>query len=1210
VAGSAEDDYVREYCEAYRRHHAQLAAWALRRLVNRTDGYGLRQPRHPTRDWARRWSTEKRAISQPQLEAHFRCLGDTGPLVGLHSTSPENTCLWGAIDIDRHGEAGDAAANLNAALTWHAGLATLGFRPLLFDSNGCGGFHLWLILESPAPASTLHRFLRRLTEGWSSLGLEAEPEVYPKQPSLARGQRGNFLRLPGRHHTHEHWSRLHDGERWLPADDAMRRILETVGDPPALLPVAPTEAPARSRQARGGCRSSTPRERASVPATKSSIAPEEADELPDAIDRLLDRLSDVRRVGDRAQWTACCPAHDDSKASLSVGVGQGGRLLVHCHAGCSAANVIASLNLPLGLLGTSIPELAALGDLADSHEARDWEAHAGAAHEAAMARGGLGELALELGVSAKALAELGVGRHPGRDAWTFPERDAGGRVIGVLMRGPRGRKWAEEGSRRGLSFAEEWLRLLEGPVFLVEGATDATALASLGLAAVGRPSSKGGVELLGELLAVSDREIVVVGDRDRERDRGRIPGVEGALYTARKLAEELGRAVRWGLPPDGAKDSRAWLNARLREAGGHLRAADAAALGSRFAADVLAASREVVPARMVVDGSVELWARGLGRGNVALDAAPYDKELIPEMLAGAIGRHGPAGSLIVRHTRGDCESTESALIEAGADPASGLPVGPTADARVYPSRAPNREDGWGNCSNFDEVQRAEAMGLPPNDAVCLECPHREGCRYLVQLERARAAAHGIMNTARAVLTDPSTELGPREAVLIVNGRGLDVLKPSLGRLLTDPQEVQEVRDSLAGIADAARASAAKDHERSSRARGRYSLQVAWYADRVERALASASGTQIPLGEGVPRKPGWAARLRDELGAGGHRPDPEVMRVCTAAAAGDLEALVVVPLRGGHYLQATWRPRHFPVPVLVNDPTLDAAALEAAVGRPVVDVREGWPPAEAIQVPERFTLKKRPGATASLLRGYLAICDEGQIGVVFPARRWGEVARAFDASDLARLKFVEWSGDLRVLRGCALVVVLGHPPVPPEAVVERLVRAGEPESAAEGGDWGEAPWSGTLLDGRSVIVDRCGYRHPAWDRAHRALTRGRLGQVLANLTGTVYVHCAEDVDLPLDSGPIPLSAREFRLLGVLRELTATSATRERSEDAGDLVAEVAVSSRGFTAARLAEICGESDRTVRRGMETLERGGLAVRLGERSGWIATEGPGTGD
>jgi hypothetical protein len=49
-----------------------------------------------------------------------------------------------------------------------------------------------------------------------------------------------------------------------------------------------------------------------------------------------------RKVG--AGWIARCPAHDDRKPSLSIGEGQGGTVLVHCHAGCDQRDVIAALN--------------------------------------------------------------------------------------------------------------------------------------------------------------------------------------------------------------------------------------------------------------------------------------------------------------------------------------------------------------------------------------------------------------------------------------------------------------------------------------------------------------------------------------------------------------------------------------------------------------------------------------------------------------------------------------------------------------------------------------------------------------------------------------------------------------------------------------------------------------------------------------------------
>ena len=48
-----------------------------------------------------------------------------------------------------------------------------------------------------------------------------------------------------------------------------------------------------------------------------------------------------RRAG--SGWMARCPAHDDRTPSLSIGEAEGGKVLVHCHAGCNQERVIAAL---------------------------------------------------------------------------------------------------------------------------------------------------------------------------------------------------------------------------------------------------------------------------------------------------------------------------------------------------------------------------------------------------------------------------------------------------------------------------------------------------------------------------------------------------------------------------------------------------------------------------------------------------------------------------------------------------------------------------------------------------------------------------------------------------------------------------------------------------------------------------------------------------
>jgi hypothetical protein len=58
------------------------------------------------------------------------------------------------------------------------------------------------------------------------------------------------------------------------------------------------------------------------------------------------RLLDLgcKRPGSRNEYF-CCPAHDDRNPSLHLGRGEGGRALLHCHAGCSLEEILAALGL-------------------------------------------------------------------------------------------------------------------------------------------------------------------------------------------------------------------------------------------------------------------------------------------------------------------------------------------------------------------------------------------------------------------------------------------------------------------------------------------------------------------------------------------------------------------------------------------------------------------------------------------------------------------------------------------------------------------------------------------------------------------------------------------------------------------------------------------------------------------------------------------------
>lgn len=72
------------------------------------------------------------------------------------------------------------------------------------------------------------------------------------------------------------------------------------------------------------------------------------DTLPtgEALNRILARLPDAKPAG-TGNWKARCPAHADTNPSLSIATGEGGRVLMHCHAGCTPEAIVAAVGLKL-----------------------------------------------------------------------------------------------------------------------------------------------------------------------------------------------------------------------------------------------------------------------------------------------------------------------------------------------------------------------------------------------------------------------------------------------------------------------------------------------------------------------------------------------------------------------------------------------------------------------------------------------------------------------------------------------------------------------------------------------------------------------------------------------------------------------------------------------------------------------------------------------
>lgn len=200
----------------------KLAEWAWS-LPNRSDAWGKYIPVRKRRGQKKSF-TAKGELSKAVFLEHFT--GRT--IIGLHSTAPDDeTCSWLGLDFDQHADDDELGSKNEAfATALYNELVSGGYDVLLTDSNGAGGFHLRLFFPERLPAACVHDFGKYLLRNAAASGI-GDVEKFPKQRKLTGKRFGNWLRLPGKHHTRDHWSRVWDGSRWLAGVPAIEHLLAT-----------------------------------------------------------------------------------------------------------------------------------------------------------------------------------------------------------------------------------------------------------------------------------------------------------------------------------------------------------------------------------------------------------------------------------------------------------------------------------------------------------------------------------------------------------------------------------------------------------------------------------------------------------------------------------------------------------------------------------------------------------------------------------------------------------------------------------------------------------------------------------------------------------------------------------------------------------------------------------------------------------------------
>ncbi len=242
--------------------------------------------------------------------------------------------------------------------------------------------------------------------------------------------------------------------------------------------------------------------------------------------RALRAATGKEPVRSGAGWMAHCPAHDDRRPSLSISVGEDGRAVLFCHAGCATEDICRRLDLTWADLSVTTADRngKAAKRIVDTYDYRDKD----------------GELLYQV-----------VRFHPKDFRQRWPD-------------GHGGWVWNLRGVERVLYRLPELLAADPSePVFLVEGEKDADALAALGLIATTNPGGAGKWKDSYNA-ALKGRRIVIPPDND---DTGR-EHVEKTAASVHGMAKSVRILTLPDLPNKG--DVSNWIDAggtaeRLRE---------------------------------------------------------------------------------------------------------------------------------------------------------------------------------------------------------------------------------------------------------------------------------------------------------------------------------------------------------------------------------------------------------------------------------------------------------------------------------------------------------------------------------------------------------------------------------------------------------------------------------------------------------------------
>ena len=456
-------------------------------------------------------------------------------------------------------------------------------------------------------------------------------------------------------------------------------------------------------------------------------------------------------------YSCRCPAHEDRSPSLTIGVGDDGRVLLHCHGGCTTGAVMQSLGLEVADLfpeGASSPRRSA-GKPTGKQKPTfpTWEA----------------ALAAQV-------------RSRGEPAGQWHYHDAAGRLVGIVVRWQTGTGktflpisittsglWCCEGmpTPRPLYRLPQVLAA-EGTVYVAEGEKAADALVALGLVATTSPngSQSAGKADWGQLRG---RQVVIIPDHDKPGEAYAADVVDLAHRAGAESVKVVRLIDLWpGLPEGG--DAVDWIE--------HHDAADVVDLREGLEALVAKAEPLAPPAAVEAeDDAVISWE-------------PFPTDALPEPLA----------TFVRESARGiGCDESMVAL------PLLAAVAGAIGNARVIEPlpgwKEPAvlwtgvvSESGSGKTPAFRAaMQFADAEQKTAFKAHGLEVAGHETALMEHDAETAEWRKHRGKGTGGPA---PEKPAAPSARRLVVNDSTIEALVPILA---ANPRGVLVAVDELAGL---------------------------------------------------------------------------------------------------------------------------------------------------------------------------------------------------------------------------------------------------------------------------------------------------------------------------------------------------------------------------------------------------------------------------